>query len=121
MTIFSSGISMYAMGKLFNLLLGWSFNTSVLASAAIVLAYVTLGGLTSAIYNEVLQFFLIVFGFAPLVFLGLQFGGRVGRADGQAERRRGVERTPVRRVHARVARIDAIRRTIRSASSGSGW
>jgi SSS family solute:Na+ symporter len=57
MTIFSSGISMYAMGKLFHLLLGWSFDTSVLASAAIVLAYVTLGGLTSAIYNEVLQFF----------------------------------------------------------------
>jgi solute:Na+ symporter, SSS family len=79
MTIFSSGISMYAMGKLFNLLLGWSFNTSVLASAAIVLAYVTLGGLTSAIYNEVLQFFLIVFGFAPLVFLGLR---SVGGWDG---------------------------------------
>src|SRR3569833_2254092 len=48
MTVFSSGISMYAMGKLFNLLLGRSFNTSVLASAAIVLAYVALGGLTSA-------------------------------------------------------------------------
>jgi SSS family solute:Na+ symporter len=45
MTVFSSGISMYAMGKLFNLLLGWSFNTSVFASAAIVLAYVTLVGL----------------------------------------------------------------------------
>jgi SSS family solute:Na+ symporter len=75
MTIFSSGISMYAMGKLFHLLLGWSFNTSVLASAAIVLAYVTLGGLTSAIYNEVLQFLLIVFGFAPLVFLGLRSVG----------------------------------------------
>src|SRR5499427_4234651 len=78
MTIFSSGISMYAMGKLFHLLLGWSFNTSVLASAAIVLAYVTLGGLTSAIYNEVLQFFLIVFGFAPLVFLGLRSAGGWG-------------------------------------------
>jgi SSS family solute:Na+ symporter len=79
MTVFSSGISMYAMGKLFNLLLGWSFNVSVLASAVIVLAYVTLGGLTSAIYNEVLQFFLIVFGFAPLVFLGLR---SVGGWDG---------------------------------------
>src|SRR5215204_2658250 len=79
MTIFSSGISMYAMGKLFNLLLGWSFNVSVLASAVIVLAYVTLGGLTSAIYNEVLQFFLIVFGFAPLVYLGLK---SVGGWDG---------------------------------------
>src|SRR3982750_4447653 len=79
MTVFSSGISMYAMGKLFNLLLGWSFNTSVLASAAIVLAYVTLGGLTSAIYNELLQFFLIVFGFAPLVGLGLNsVGGWAG-------------------------------------------
>ncbi|HET7458883.1 MAG TPA: sodium:solute symporter family protein [Gemmatimonadaceae bacterium] len=79
MTVFSSGISMYAMGKLFNLLLGWSFDMSVLASAAIVLAYVTLGGLTSAIYNEVLQFFLIVFGFAPLVGLGLK---SVGGWDG---------------------------------------
>src|SRR5512133_3495628 len=79
MTIFSSGISMYAMGKLFHLLLGWSFDTSVLASAAIVLAYVTLGGLTSAIYNEVLQFFLIVFGFAPLAFVGLK---AVGGWDG---------------------------------------
>src|ERR671916_856386 len=55
MTIFSSGVSMYAMGKLMHLLLGWSFDTSVLISAAIVLSYVFLGGLTSAIYNEVLQ------------------------------------------------------------------
>jgi len=71
MTIFSSGVSMYAMGKLMNLLLGWSFDLSIVVSACIVLAYVLLGGLTSAIYNEVLQFFLIVFGFAPLVGLGL--------------------------------------------------
>ncbi|GAC1649521.1 MAG: sodium:solute symporter family protein [Gemmatimonadaceae bacterium] len=75
MTVFSSGISMYAMGKLFNLLLGWSFDVSVVAAAAIVLAYILLGGLTSAIYNEVLQFFLIVFGFAPLVWLGLRAVG----------------------------------------------
>src|ERR671918_51793 len=75
MTIFSSGVSMYAMGKLFNLLLGWSFDVSVMVSAVIVLAYVLLGGLTSAIYNEVLQFFLIVFGFAPLVGLGLHAVG----------------------------------------------
>jgi SSS family solute:Na+ symporter len=75
MTIFSSGVSMYAMGKLFNLLLGWSFDFSVLVSAVIVLSYVLLGGLTSAIYNEVLQFFLIVFGFAPLVGLGLHAVG----------------------------------------------
>ena len=75
MTVFSSGISMYALGKLLNLLLGWSFDASIFASAIIVLLYVTLGGLTSAIYNEVLQFFLIVFGFVPLVFLGLKAVG----------------------------------------------
>ncbi|HKV40799.1 MAG TPA: sodium:solute symporter family protein [Blastocatellia bacterium] len=72
MTIFSSGISMYAMGKLLHLLLGWDFSVSVLVSAAIVLGYTFLGGLTSAIYNEVLQFFLIVFGFLPLVYLGIR-------------------------------------------------
>src|SRR5690349_7157573 len=71
MTVFSSGISMYALGKLLNLLLGWSFDASIIVSAVIVLSYILLGGLTSAIYNEVLQFFLIVFGFLPLVFLGL--------------------------------------------------
>src|SRR5215813_9354956 len=57
MTVFSSGISLYAMGKLLQLLLGWSFHFSVLMSAVIVLVYIFLGGLTSAIYNEVLQFF----------------------------------------------------------------
>src|SRR5437588_2603381 len=75
MTIFSSGISMYAMGKLLQILLGWRFDYSVLASAVIVLLYIFLGGLTSAIYNEVLQFFLIVLGFVPLVFLGLRDAG----------------------------------------------
>jgi len=71
MTVFSSGISLYAVGLLLGSLLGWDFNFSVLVAAVIVLAYVFLGGLTSAIYNEVLQFFLIVFGFAPLVIIGL--------------------------------------------------
>src|SRR5205085_9014262 len=75
MTILSSGLSMYAMCNLFNLLLGWSFHVSMIVAALIVLAYIFLGGLTSAIYNEVLQFFLIVFGFAPLVFLGLRAAG----------------------------------------------
>ena len=71
MTVFSSGVSMYAMGKLLQLLLGWDFTVSVLLSAGIVLVYTYLGGLTSAIYNEVLQFFLIVAGFVPLVIVGL--------------------------------------------------
>ncbi len=79
MTVFSSGMSMYALAKLMELLLGWDFNVSLIASAVIVLVYIFLGGLTSAIYNEVLQFFLIVLGFLPLVFLGLK---DVGGWDG---------------------------------------
>ena len=76
MTVFSSGISMYALGRLFQLLLGWSFNACVLLSAGIVLIYIYLGGLTASIYNEVLQFFLIVLGLAPLAVLcAMRVGG----------------------------------------------
>jgi SSS family solute:Na+ symporter len=75
MTLFSSGISMYALAKMFNLVLGWNFNSSVVLSGAIVLAYTYLGGLTSAIYNEVLQFFLIVLGFSPLAILSVMRAG----------------------------------------------
>jgi len=75
MTVFSSGISMYAMGALLSLLLGWNVNVSIVVSALVVLVYIALGGLTSAIYNEVVQFFLIVFGFAPVVYLGLRDAG----------------------------------------------
>src|SRR5690242_3966762 len=79
MTVFSSGISMYALGLLLKLVLGWSFTSSVLLSAAIVLAYTFLGGLTSAIYNEVLQFLLIVVGFAPLSIMAvIRAGGWQG-------------------------------------------
>jgi solute:Na+ symporter, SSS family len=85
MTVFSSGISMYAMARLIQALhvfdglfraLGWApegiFTFSIVLSAIIVLLYIFLGGLTSAIYNEVLQFFLIIAGFLPLVLLGLK-------------------------------------------------
>jgi SSS family solute:Na+ symporter len=82
MTIFSSGISMFALGELLHLALGWDFNVSVLASAAIVMAYTFLGGLTSAIYNEVLQFLLIVAGFSPLAILAVaKAGGWQGMAS----------------------------------------
>ncbi len=80
MTVFSSGISMYAMALLIQTLGlfhgilpdAYIFHVSVLLSAGIVLAYIFLGGLTSAIYNEVLQFFLIVAAFCPLVWIGLR-------------------------------------------------
>jgi SSS family solute:Na+ symporter len=79
MTILMSGINMYAMALVLKLLLNWDMNLSILTSAAVVLAYTVLGGLTSSIYNEVLQFFLIVFGFLPLTILGLDsVGGWAG-------------------------------------------
>lgn len=71
MTIFSSGISLYALAKLLELILHWNFHYSIWIAAGIVMIYTFLGGLTSAVYNEVLQFFLIVLGIAPLVFTGL--------------------------------------------------
>jgi solute:Na+ symporter, SSS family len=79
MTVFSSGISLYGLAILLQVLVGWSFSVSVLLAAGIVMIYTFSGGLTSAIYNEVLQFFLIVLGIVPLVFVGLhQVGGYEG-------------------------------------------
>lgn len=72
MTLFASGISMNALAKLLNQLLGWDYNVSLWVCSAVVLVYVLKGGLTSAIYTEVLQFFMIVLGFAPVVYLGLK-------------------------------------------------
>ena len=80
MTVVSSGISMYAMAMLIQELGlfhgimpdNYIFHVSVILSALIVLGYIFFGGLTSAIYNEVLQFFLIVAGLLPLVWIGLK-------------------------------------------------
>ncbi|MEN6337629.1 MAG: sodium:solute symporter family protein [Phycisphaerales bacterium] len=72
MTLFASGISMNALAKLLHQLLGWDYHLSLWICSAVVLAYVLKGGLTSAIYTEVLQFFMIVLGFAPVVYLGLK-------------------------------------------------
>jgi solute:Na+ symporter, SSS family len=84
MTVFASGISMNALAKLLTHLLPWKLDVSVAGMqfgtydvylwicSAVVLLYVLKGGLTSAIYTEVLQFFMIVLGFAPVVFLGFK-------------------------------------------------
>ena len=85
MTVFSSGHQHVRDGRAAALLLGWNIHASIVISAVIVLIYISLGGLTSAIYNEVLQFFLIVFGFAPLVYLGLRdVGGWEGLRGARA-------------------------------------
>jgi SSS family solute:Na+ symporter len=71
-TVLMSGINMYALALVCQQMLGWSFHFSILASAAVVVTYTYLGGLSSSIYNEVLQFFLILAGFLPLTYLGLR-------------------------------------------------
>ena len=114
MTVFSSGISMYAMGLLLNLLLGWDFNVSMWACAGIVLLYIVLGGLTSAIYNEVVQFFLIVFGFAPMTILGLM---DVGGWDGL---RAGLEKVATSQGYAAGAWIDSWQYMGNTASNPMG-
>jgi len=75
MTVFASGISMNALAKLLNQLLGWNYHLALWICSGVVLVYVLKGGLTSAIYTEVLQFFMIVLGFAPVVYLGLRDAG----------------------------------------------
>ncbi len=78
-TILMSGINMFAFAVVFKAMLGWSFTTGVLISTVVVLIYTFWGGLASSIYNEVLQFFLIVIGFAPLSVIGLrEVGGWKG-------------------------------------------
>jgi len=83
MTLLMSGISMYAMALLFELTLGWSLTSSILLSALVVLIYVFFGGLSSSIYNEVIQFFLIWLGLLPVVYIGLH---AVGGFEGLVQR-----------------------------------
>ncbi|MEU4600447.1 sodium:solute symporter family protein [Nocardia sp. NPDC023988] len=74
-----AGVNLYLLGTILNVLLGWPLWISVAVAAVIVLSYVTLGGLSAAIYNEVLQFFVIVAALLPLTLVGLH---RVGGWDG---------------------------------------
>jgi SSS family solute:Na+ symporter len=91
MTVFASGISMNALAKLLNQLLGWNYHLALWICSAVVLVYVLKGGLTSAIYTEVLQFFMIVLGFAPVVYLGLK---DVGGWDAMNNALHGVAQNP---------------------------
>jgi len=79
MTVLMSGINMYAMAVVMKVVLGWDLNLSILVSSLTVAAYVALGGLRSAIFNEVLQFFLIWAGALLIPILGLiEAGGWSG-------------------------------------------
>nr|WP_246407389.1 sodium:solute symporter family protein [Modestobacter versicolor] len=73
-----AGINLYLLATVVNALLGWPLWLGLLVAAAIVLSYITLGGLSAAIYNEVLQFFVIVAALLPLTLIGLHRVGGVG-------------------------------------------
>ena len=74
-----AGINLFLLAKIVNILLGWNLYVSLVVAAAIVLSYITLGGLSAAIYNEVLQFFVIVAALVPLTLVGLhKVGGYAG-------------------------------------------
>jgi solute:Na+ symporter, SSS family len=75
MTVLMSGVNMFAMAKVMQIVLGWDINFSIWVSSITVAVYVTLGGLRSAIFNEVLQFFLIWAGALLIPILGLYEAG----------------------------------------------
>jgi solute:Na+ symporter, SSS family len=82
-----SGINLFALGSVVNVLLGWPLWLSIVISAAIVLAYTAIGGLSAAIYNEVLQFFVIIAMLIPLTIVGLhRVGGWQGLVDRIADK-----------------------------------
>src|SRR6059058_4829035 len=81
-TILIAGVNLYALALVLNFLLGWPIILGVVVAAGVVLAYITLGGLSSAIYNEVLQFFVIIAALVPLVVVALvDIGGWGGLTD----------------------------------------
>src|SRR5215212_9121863 len=87
-TVLIAGVNLYALALVLKLLLGWPIIVGIIVAAVIVLTYITLGGLSSAIYNEVLQFFVIVAALLPLTLLGLH---RVGGVGGLKDAVRGAK------------------------------
>nr|WP_217361772.1 sodium:solute symporter family protein [Aeromicrobium stalagmiti] len=86
-----AGINLYLLATIVNRLLGWALWVSLIAAAIVVLSYITLGGLSAAIYNEVLQFFVIVAALLPLTIIALH---KVGGWQGIKDKVVGVGGTP---------------------------
>ena len=80
-TVLISGVNLFALALIIHLMLGWSIAFAILIAAALVLVYITLGGLTSAIYNEVLQFFVIVAALLPLTLVALHAVGGISGVE----------------------------------------
>jgi SSS family solute:Na+ symporter len=82
-TVLIAGVNLYALALVLELLLGWPILVGIVVAGLIVMIYISLGGLSSAIYNEVLQFFVIIAALLPLVIIGLHdVGGWNGVKDG---------------------------------------
>jgi solute:Na+ symporter, SSS family len=96
-TVLISGVNLFALALIIHLMLGWSVAVAILVAAALVLVYITLGGLTSAIYNEVLQFFVIVASLLPLTLVALH---SVGGINGLKDRIRGLSKLGEPALHA---------------------
>src|SRR6201995_1258584 len=82
-TILIAGVNLYALALVLKFLLGWPIIVGIIVAAVIVAAYISLGGLSSAIYNEVLQFFVILAAVIPIAIVGLH---DVGGWDGLQDR-----------------------------------
>ncbi|WP_407074724.1 sodium:solute symporter family protein [Saccharopolyspora sp. SCSIO 74807] len=82
-SVLIAGVNLYALAIVLRALLGWPLTVSIFTAGLFVLAYIVIGGLSSAIYNEVLQFFVIVAALVPLTVLGLV---RIGGVGGLIER-----------------------------------
>lgn len=91
MTVLMSGINLYLMALVFYVVLGWDLNVSIWISAAVIGLYITLGGLLSAIFTEIVQFFLIWFGLFLVSILGIiDLGGLDSIMSGLPERMSGL-------------------------------
>ena len=90
-SVLTAGVNLYALSLVIQALLGWPQWLSILLSAVFVLAYITLGGLSGAIYNEVLQFFVIIAGLVPLVIIGLKDVGGWSGLEAKVSAQAGTE------------------------------
>ena len=90
-SVLLAGVNLYAMAIVVHALLGWPTYLAILAAAAVVLCYTWLGGLSAAIYNEVLQLFVIVATMIPITLVGLhRVGGWHGLTDKLAQSATGA-------------------------------
>ena len=95
-----AGINLYLLGKIMNWLLGWPLWVGLIVAAVIVFSYITMGGLSAAIYNEVLQFFVIVAALLPLTLIGLhRVGGWHGLTGKITEAATAAGTDPAQQLH----------------------